>query len=225
VTGEQQPGAQAIAGLASASLVDAVGRFHGHRAHIMGLVSPRPEEVLFGPAVTVAFLPYRQDLDDVNGPGFAGWFYRAVGSNPAGKVLVMSHGGHPDASHAGGMKLSRVHNNGLAGVLTDGRLRDFDQLAQFGFATWCAGEATRWGGDTVSPAAANVPVEVGGVCVVPGDYVFADRAGAVVLPSESAHEVIAMAHEIEREDSAAEARIRGEDPDVLRRAVVNRPES
>ncbi|QRP50962.1 RraA family protein [Amycolatopsis sp. FDAARGOS 1241] len=200
-----------VAGLASASLVDAVGRLYSHRAHIMGLVSPRPDLVLFGPAVTISFLPYRQDLEDVNGPAFADWFYRAVGSNPQGKVLVMTHGGYPDASHGGGTKLSRVRNNELAGVLTDGRLRDFDQLAEWGFATFCGGEATRWGGDTVTPAAANVPVEIGGVRIVPEDYVFADRAGAVVIPGGSVNEAIAIAREIEREENAALVSIREED--------------
>ena len=33
-----------------------------------------------------------------------------------------------------------------AGVLTDGRLRDFDELAGYDFAAYCSGEATRWGG-------------------------------------------------------------------------------
>ena len=33
------------------------------------------------------------------------------------------------------------------GVLTDGRLRDFDELARYDFAAYCSGEATRWGGD------------------------------------------------------------------------------
>jgi hypothetical protein len=32
-------------------------------------------------------------------------------------------------------------------VLTDGRLRDFDELARYDFAAYCSGEATRWGGD------------------------------------------------------------------------------
>jgi regulator of RNase E activity RraA len=51
--------------------------------------------------------------------------------------------------------MSRLQNHGLAGVLTDGRLRDFDELRRNGFATYCKGETTRWGGDTVTPFQAN----------------------------------------------------------------------
>jgi 4-hydroxy-4-methyl-2-oxoglutarate aldolase len=42
--------------------------------------------------------------------------------------------------------------HGCAGVLTDGRLRDFDELARDDFAAYCSGEATRWGGDNVEAA-------------------------------------------------------------------------
>ena len=157
--------ADVLAGVGCASLVDAMGRIHSHRAHILSLVSPAPRR-LFGPVATIAYLPYREDLPQTE-LGFDALFDEALGASATGKVLVLSSGGYPDASHGGGTKLSRLERTGAAGVLADGRLRDFDQLADYGFATWCRGEATRWGGDTVMPFAANVAVEIGGVCVSP----------------------------------------------------------
>ncbi|MGY1433769.1 RraA family protein [Streptomyces reniochalinae] len=195
--------------LGCAALVDALGRIHSHRAHILALTSPDPTRPLFGPAVTLAYMPCRDDLQQT-GRGFADLFYEAVGQTPAGRVLVMSSGGYPDASHGGGTKLSRVANHGLAGVLAGGRLRDFQQLGEHGFATWCRGEATRWGGDTVMPYAANVAVEVEGVCVVPGDYVFADSAGAAVIPAGSLPRVLDEAARVDAEDTEAAAQIRSE---------------
>ncbi|MGW4568969.1 RraA family protein [Streptomyces sp. NPDC004561] len=200
----------------SASLVDAMGRVHGHRADILDLVSPDPSRVMFGPAVTVAYLPYRDDLPEKD-LGFATLFYRAVGDAPVGKVVVLSSGGYPDSSHGGGTKLSRLHNHRVAGVLADGRLRDFAQLADYGFATWCRGQATRWGGDTVMPFAANTAVEIGGVCVMPGDYVYADSAGAVVIPASSVRRVLEEAARVEDEDERTAELIRTEDPARLRR--------
>jgi regulator of RNase E activity RraA len=182
-----------------ASLVDAMGRLHGHRAHILDLVSPAPRR-LFGPVATIAYLPYRDDLPQTE-LGFGDLFHQAVDGSPAGTVLVLSSGGYPDASHAGGTKLSRLQHSGAAGVLADGRLRDFEQLSEYAFATWCRGEATRWGGDTVMPFAANVAVEIGGVCVVPGDYLYADRSGAVVLPRASLKRVIDEALSVETADA------------------------
>nr|WP_256070037.1 DUF5996 family protein [Streptomyces sp. DvalAA-14] len=205
-----------VEGLACASLVDAMGRVHGHRAHILSLVSPTPGRSLFGPAVTIAYVPYRSDFTETNELGFGGWFYRAVGDDPQGKVLVLSSGGYPDASHGGGTKLSRVQNHGLAGVLTDGRLRDFGELAAYDFTVRCAGEATHWGGDTIAPWAANVPIEVGGVCIVPGDYVYADSSGAVVIPAGSLAEVTAEARRIDADDETSRSSIRSENPERMR---------
>src|SRR5437763_9440391 len=142
--------------VACASLVDAMGRIHSHRAHILSLISPAPRR-LFGPVATIAYLPYRDDLPQSE-LGFGTLFHQAVDESPAGTVLVLSSGGYPDASHGGGMKLSRLEHSGAAGVLADGRLRDFNQLGGYRFATWCRGEATRWGGDTGMRFAANIPV-------------------------------------------------------------------
>jgi regulator of RNase E activity RraA len=195
--------------LGCATLVDAMGRVHGHRAHILALTSPDPTRVLFGPAVTISYVPYRDDLSRGEG-AFGEVFYQAIGRSPAGRVLVLSSGGYPEASHGGGTKLSRVARQGLAGVLADGRLRDFGELRGLGFAAWCRGEATHWGGDTAMPYAANVTVEVAGVCVTPGDYVYADAAGAVVIPQASLDRVLEVARTVEAEESEAMAQIRDE---------------
>lgn len=207
-----------VAQVSCASLVDAIGRLHAHRAHLLPLVSPDPSRPLFGPAATITFLPARADLDDA--PDFADVFYRAVGPRPHGQVLVLSTWGDPDASHAGGTKLSRVQNHGLAGVVSDGRLRDFDQLARYDFATWCRGEATRWGGDTVMPYAAGQPVALGGVCVMPGDFVYVDATGGVVIPASDIASVVAEAQQIEADDAAFAAHIRTERPDAPSRGAA-----
>jgi regulator of RNase E activity RraA len=102
----------------------------------------------------------------------------------------------------GGTKLSRLQDHGLAGVLTDGRLRDFDELARYEFASYCSGETTRAGGDVITPFQANVPVVLGGVAVTPGQYVYADSAGAVVIPEDELDEVLGEARGIEEEDEA-----------------------
>jgi 4-hydroxy-4-methyl-2-oxoglutarate aldolase len=101
--------------------------------------------------------------------------------------------------------------HGLAGVLTDGRLRDFEELGGYDFAAYCSGEATRWGGDVVTPFQANVPVVVGGVGVMPGQYVYADAAGAVVIPGGEVDDVLAEARKIEAGDEAFRAAIAAED--------------
>ena len=108
--------------------------------------------------------------------------------------------------------MSRAQNHGLAGILTDGRLRDFNELAEYDLAVYCAGEATRWGGDSVTPFQANVPVVLSGVGVMPGSYVFADSSGAVVIPEAQIRDVLEEAIRVQGEDESALAETKAEDP-------------
>ena len=202
-----------LSDVSCSSLVDALLARHMQPCHIHDLVSPTPKAVLFGRAATIRFVPTRKDIQHPVENDFAALFYRSIEAcGGPGTVLVMSHGGYPDAALGGGRKLSRLRHNGLAGVLADGRLRDFDDLASYGFVTYCRGESVRQGGNQVMPVAANVPVELSGVTVIPGDYVYADGAGAIILPASVAREVMEDAAERERKDLASMDRMLTEDP-------------
>jgi 4-hydroxy-4-methyl-2-oxoglutarate aldolase len=190
-----------VEGLRTADLVDAMGRFHRHRCHLLDLVSPTPGRVLFGPAVTISYFPSCSAGFDPDRYNLKNLFYEAVGSEPEGKVIVLASNGYTDASMGGGTKLSRLQTHGCAGVLTDGRLRDFVELARYDFASYCSGETTRWGGSEVTPIQANVPVVLSGVGVLPGQYVFADGSGAVVIPDGQVDEVVAQARRVQTEDA------------------------
>jgi regulator of RNase E activity RraA len=187
-----------------------MGRLHRHRCHILDLVSPTPGRVLFGPAVTISYFPSCSAALDPERYNLQKLFYEAVGDEPEGKVLVLASNGYTDASMGGGTKLSRLQNHRCAGVLTDGRLRDFDELSTYDFAAYCSGEATKWGGGEVTPFQANLPVVVSGVGVVPGQYVFADSSGAVVIPDGQVEEVIAGARAVAAEDDEYRSEIRQE---------------
>ena len=199
-----------IAGLKAADLVDSMGRLHRHRCHILDLVSPTPGRVLFGPAVTISYFPSCSAALDPERYNLQTLFYEAVGDEPEGKVLVLASNGYTDVSMGGGTKLSRLQNQGCAGVFTDGRLRDFDELAGYDFVAYCSGEATKWGGAEVTPFQVNVPVVVSGVGLIPGQYVFADSSGAVVIPNDQVEEVIAGARAVEAEDDEYRSQIQQE---------------
>lgn len=201
-----------LEGVAAADIVDAMGRRHRHRCHLLDLVTPSPGRRLFGPAVTISFFPTCETVLDPKQYNFGKLFNDAVGEDPAGKVLVLASNGHSDTSLGGGTKLSRAHNVGLAGVLADGRLRDFDELAGYGFSTFCTGEATRWGGDVVTPFQANVPVVIQGVGIHPGDYIYADDSGAAVIPATEVEAVIEGARAVVAEDAGYIEKIKDEEP-------------
>ena len=97
--------------------------------------------------------------------------------------------------------------------LTEDRVAvDFDELSGYDFATYCRGEATRWGGDVVTPFQANVPVVFSGVGIYPGDYVYADHSGAAVIPASEIREVLAGARAVVEEDVGYVEQIKDEAP-------------
>jgi 4-hydroxy-4-methyl-2-oxoglutarate aldolase len=198
---------ESIEGLKTADIVDAMGRLHRHRCHILDLVTPTPGRILFGPAVTISYFPSCSAALDPERYNLSNLFYEAVGDDPEGKVVVLASNGYTDASMGGGTKLSRLQEHGCAGVLTDGRLRDFDELAGYDFAAYCSGETTKWGGGEVTPFQANLPVVLSGVGVVPGQWVFADSSGAVVIPEPQLADVLAGARRVEAEDGRARDQI------------------
>lgn len=194
------------------AICDAMMRRHGHHAHVVDLVSPAPERWLLGPAVTMQFLPLRADLLDTARHDFSAMLDLAVaGRDPSGAVLVVSSWGRPDQPVAGGKKLSRLANLGLAGLVADARLRDFAEVVDLGLGAWCRGETVRQGGDAIMPFAADVPVVVGGVTVLPGDQVYADDSGAVVIPAGDLREILEEAARIEERDAVEVLRMRERD--------------
>ena len=202
-----------LEGLGVADVVDAMMMTFQHRAQIIHLDSPDPQRVLFGPAVTIGYMPVRKDLMDPEKHSLGPAFYRAIGDeDPTGKVLVMASNGYPDASLGGGTKLSRVRNHKMAGILCDGQLRDYEELNSYDFAVYCKGETVRAGGNEIQPYLTNVPVCVAGITVVPGDYVFAQGSAAVIIPADSAEEILTKAREImEKMDQVKEFLV-DEDP-------------
>jgi regulator of RNase E activity RraA len=184
-----------------------MGRRHRHRCHILDLVTPTPGRILFGPAVTISYFPSCSASLDPERYNLTNLFYEAVGDDPEGKVLVLASNGYTDVSMGGGTKLMRRQHHCLAGVLTDGRLRDFDELTGYDFAAYCSGEATRWDGDAVTPFQVNVPVVSRGVGVIPGVHVFVDSSGAVVIPPDDLEQVLAEARSIEADDARTRTEI------------------
>lgn len=194
-----------------------MGRHFPHKAHVLDLVSPTPGKKLWGQACTIGFMPTRADITPA--ANFAASFYKSMDGDydGTGKVLVMSSGGYESTSLGGGTKLSRLHNLGFAGVVADGRIRDWDEIKGYKFTLYCTGTTTAWGGGEVMPYFSNVAVPFKGVTIVPGDYIFADESGCVVVPKAGVRKVLEEALKIVDADAGFIKTIKAEKPaDVLK---------
>ncbi|HVU31617.1 MAG TPA: RraA family protein [Sphingomicrobium sp.] len=198
--------------LSGAALADAIARICLHRAHIPDLVSPTPGRKLFGRAVTIRYIPYRADMSDNDELSFGRFFYEAIGDDGEGAVLVLDCSGQHEFSVGGSVKFSRLHNRRLAGLVTDARVRDFEALAALEPIFYCRGETVEAGTTKLMPVAANVPVSLSGTTVLPGDYIHADRSGALVIPSQHVRQVLEAAAMIDAKDKELLPIIRDEGP-------------
>lgn len=82
-----------------------------------------------------------------------------------------------------------------AGCVTDGCVRDVRAIRRMGFPVFHGGIAPLDSKGRGVVTAIDVPVEVAGVPVMPGDLVFGDADGVVFIPRDMIAKVLAAAHE------------------------------
>lgn len=158
---------------------------------------------MFGRAVTMRSLPSRADLDaDVARDSEARWgmgiFAKALSSCDAQSVLVIEARGLTHYAAGGGTGLSSLVGRGAAGLLTDGQIRDSDSLttnaAKAGTKLAVGGFTLQYGTHRMlTPQEVNCPVVIGQTLVRPGDFVFGNADGVLIIPEPLAEEVLETA--------------------------------
>ncbi|MGQ0675583.1 MAG: ribonuclease activity regulator RraA [Rhodospirillales bacterium] len=151
-----------------------------------------------GPAFTLRFIPMREDLAQPPKPGQMLPHRIAVEAAPAGSVLVIDSGGGDNCGTLGDILVARLKHRGVAGVVSDGPMRDAAGILGVGLPVLCAGTAAPASMNQVIPVDTGLPVGCGGVAVFPGDIVATDIDGAVVVPRHVADELARDAFEQER---------------------------
>ena len=189
---------EALRGLPVAAVYDALMAQGVRRCYVNGVSPMTPGKAIVGPAVTIHYLPTREDLLPANDEVRTTWAdFQALEFARPGDVLVFDVGGLREAAVVGDVFITRLKAQGALGVVVDGYVRDLKELRASGLAVYSRG--TNAGPVTVEvmPAALNVPVQCGGVTVLPGDLILTDDDGAVVIPRHLAAKVAHHAREKE----------------------------
>ena len=137
-----------------------------------------------------------------------------------GEVAVLACNGPTDRIAPWGELLSTACvARKAAGCVTDGLVRDVKQIRDLRFPVFHGGIGPLDTKGRARMVERDLPVECGGVLVNPGDIVFGDADGVVVVPREHENEIIAGAAEkISGENHTRDALRRGELlADVFRR--------
>lgn len=164
----------------------------------VGLVTPKAS-MMIGEAFTLRNIPAREDLD---GPGkFDGRTHpqrRAIEECPPGAVLAIDCRKDPRSGALGDILITRLADRGVAGVVTDGGMRDLTPMADFTIPIYAACASPPASFHLHHAVDLQVPIACGDVAIFPGDILVGDGEGVVVVPRHLSLEVAEEAAEQER---------------------------
>ena len=145
---------------------------------------------MVGEAYTLRYIPAREDLNPIT------VFHdrehpqrKAVEECPPGAVLVIDSRKDARAASAGSILVTRLMKRGVAGIVTDGGLRDSTEIAALAIPAYHHRPASPTNLTLHQAMDINVPIGCGDAPVFPGDVVVGDGEGVVVLPAHLADEL------------------------------------
>jgi regulator of RNase E activity RraA len=152
---------------------------------------------MVGEAYTLRYIPAREDLNPITVfQDRAHPQRRAVEECPPGAVLVIDSRKDPRAASAGAILVARLMQRGVAGVVTDGGLRDSPEIARLAIPAYHNRPSAPTNITLHQAVEANVPIGCGDAPVWPGDVVVGDGEGVIVVPANLADEIAGEAVEM-----------------------------
>jgi RraA family protein len=211
------------------ALVKAAGKFQasiladvgGRRGTLGGRIQPLSKSMrIAGPAFTVEVRP-----------GDNLMIHAALQLAQPGDVIVVDGKGDLSCALTGALMAAHAQKAGIAGFVIDAAVRDTDDCAKGSFPIFAAG-ANPNGPLKGAAGRINWPVSLAGTTVNPGDLVVGDADGVVVVPRETAAEIVKGAQaKVDAENQRMAAIGRGElaqawVPDLLKSlGVLGKDES
>ncbi|HEY7389828.1 MAG TPA: hypothetical protein VH640_15025 [Bryobacteraceae bacterium] len=126
----------------------------------------------------------------------------AVEAAQPGEIIVVEQRTGIDAAAWGGVLSRGAKMRQVAGVICEGPARDIDESRQLDFPVFARDHTCRTARGRIVELATNVPITVGDVTVVPGDYVIADGSAVVFLSQREIARVLEAADFVTRREAA-----------------------
>ena len=177
---------------------------HEHQFLSPGLKPVDPAMVILGRAMPVleADLPVERDTGDA--PSEAqpfGLMFKALDDLKAGEVYICAGASHRYALW-GGLMSTRARLCGAAGAVLHGFHRDTNEILRLDFPVASFGAYAQDQGPRGKVVDWRIPIELDGVRVAPGDVVYGDRDGVLIVPSALVEPAFTGAFEKARGENA-----------------------
>ena len=177
---------------------------YGYLSSLSLLGHLEPGQVVCGPAVTVLYAPSKRE----NQPQDV--YHNAIDNAPPGGILVVDASCTP-GSCTGELMSVGAKTKGAAATVVNGTVRDIAQVRAAGYPLFGAGLSPISVSGRKEPHESQVPLEIDGIKVCPGDVIFADSDGVVVIPKDMVEAVADEADKLgEREASCRDRIVAGE---------------
>ncbi|GAB3444497.1 ribonuclease activity regulator RraA [Massilia solisilvae] len=199
----------ALATIATSTLTTLLYKRGLRNVFVQGARPLRTGQRMVGPAYTLRYIPAREDLDGVDAFLDPRHPQRvAVEEIPEGAVLVMDCRGDTTVASAGSILATRMQVRGVAGIVTDGGLRDATSIAALEIPAWCSGPSAPTNLIRHHALDINAPIGCGGVPIYPGDIMVGDDDGVVCIPAHLAADIARDAVEMNRYEEFVLERVR-----------------
>ncbi len=127
-------------------------------------------------------------------------YWDAILRVPAPRLVVVQDVDQPTAQGSmWGEVQANIHTAlGCVGCITNGGVRDLDEVRAVGFGFWAAAPIVSHA--YIHLIDCGTPVKVGGLIVRPGDLLHADQHGVINIPHEIARDIVRAANEVEAKE-------------------------
>ena len=127
-------------------------------------------------------------------------FYYAIDNANPGDIIVVDGGGFTERALCGEIMAALAEKRGLAGFVIDGAIRDKAEIREMDFPVFCRA-FTPNGPYKNGPGETNVPVNIGGRIIHPGDILIGDEGGLVSFSPNQAEELLEKAHAVMKKEA------------------------
>lgn len=181
-----------------------------HNFSIPYTIKPLFRTRVVGIAKTVRYLPYRGEIPKLTPQEYAEWmsyYYNNICTYPwleevqKGDFVIIDQS-NVDAGLMGSNNSLVGFSRGVVGYVTNGGPRDTDEIIIQRIPFWCKFISQKTVIGRLQFDNMNIPINIEGVLVNPGDVIVSDGDGVVIVPREKAYEVTEFARkelEIDKE--------------------------
>lgn len=170
-------------------VLDKLGYFH---QFLPAEIKPLKSEMkVAGRAMTVLEQDYPIPTNQPDGKPF-GLLFEALDDLKRNEVYIAT-GGSFNYALFGGLMSTRATQLKAAGAICDGYIRDAADIEALGFTIFSRGLYAQDQGARGRVVEYRCPIGIGMVSIMPGDLIFGDREGVLIIPQEVEQQAVQQA--------------------------------